>query len=602
MDLSAFHVTGLNDPTKQVSVDRWNGVLTAIENDVDALDLSSVEAVATRVALAGLEVAKLAVFDGNIWECLAKATYTAWSLDTTYQGLYVASTVDATKTWVRRYTGPVQAVWFGFADGAASNSARLEAIVDIFGTRGCLIQLPTGKIVMDGDVVIDRPVTIIGHGPSNASAVTTAATILEFPSGSSGLIFTHTGGNAGAQGSKVRDLSVYQPTKLDTTGIGSHSATAGNYGTITLSAAGDFVNGQLVRLEGAGRSLTLVGRKATVTSGSNIFTRLSTDYLGADAGSAYGNAVGYEGQYIEVAGAGVAGATLSGYIGEMTSTTFTVVDSSGSAVNASTTVGGAGSAITIRAPLIGRIASGGGTTTLTLEQSATASQSVTNAIIRHADAGIYASCTVHTDNVTSTGFHAGLILHGETTGSAIADLGHFVGGIFAGVWASVVFQGYDAQGNTFVGSNFAGSRVWLDDGFLGNKTIGCHWAFGTIQVFSTGADTVIDGYLEDATAFMAPDTGKASFGTSTTSMGNGAGFKGVASPGGSGTGLVMPATAFQGDVAAVRAYVSGALYVDDIKVIGNQGAAVADATDAASAITQLNALLARARAHGWIAT
>ena len=33
-----------------------------------------------------------------------------------------------------------------------------------------------------------------------------------------------------------------------------------------------------------------------------------------------------------------------------------------------------------------------------------------------------------------------------------------------------------------------------------------------------------------------------------------------------------------------------------------QGAVVADATDAASAITQLNLLLARVRAHGLIAT
>ena len=37
------------------------------------------------------------------------------------------------------------------------------------------------------------------------------------------------------------------------------------------------------------------------------------------------------------------------------------------------------------------------------------------------------------------------------------------------------------------------------------------------------------------------------------------------------------------------------------KVVGSQGAAVIDATDAASAITQLNALLARCRAHGLIA-
>ena len=37
------------------------------------------------------------------------------------------------------------------------------------------------------------------------------------------------------------------------------------------------------------------------------------------------------------------------------------------------------------------------------------------------------------------------------------------------------------------------------------------------------------------------------------------------------------------------------------QVVGPRGAAVADATDAASAITQLNALLARLRAHGLIA-
>lgn len=43
-------------------------------------------------------------------------------------------------------------------------------------------------------------------------------------------------------------------------------------------------------------------------------------------------------------------------------------------------------------------------------------------------------------------------------------------------------------------------------------------------------------------------------------------------------------------------------YILGNKVVGAQGAAVADATDAATAITQLNAWLARSRAHGLIAT
>ena len=42
--------------------------------------------------------------------------------------------------------------------------------------------------------------------------------------------------------------------------------------------------------------------------------------------------------------------------------------------------------------------------------------------------------------------------------------------------------------------------------------------------------------------------------------------------------------------------------VGGTQVLGPQGAAVANATDSASAITQLNALLARLRAHGLIAS
>ncbi|MFA5897881.1 MAG: hypothetical protein WC829_02085 [Hyphomicrobium sp.] len=49
------------------------------------------------------------------------------------------------------------------------------------------------------------------------------------------------------------------------------------------------------------------------------------------------------------------------------------------------------------------------------------------------------------------------------------------------------------------------------------------------------------------------------------------------------------------------AYLGTSLFVGTTKVVGAQGAAVIDATDAATAITQLNALLARVRAHGLIA-
>jgi hypothetical protein len=54
--------------------------------------------------------------------------------------------------------------------------------------------------------------------------------------------------------------------------------------------------------------------------------------------------------------------------------------------------------------------------------------------------------------------------------------------------------------------------------------------------------------------------------------------------------------------AALNLAAGKTLQVNSVQVVGAQGAAVADATDAGSAITQLNALLARCRAHGLIAT
>jgi hypothetical protein len=74
---------------------------------------------------------------------------------------------------------------------------------------------------------------------------------------------------------------------------------------------------------------------------------------------------------------------------------------------------------------------------------------------------------------------------------------------------------------------------------------------------------------------------------------------------------ITPSTAVDGSTFATPVFqvtqagaanVAASLAVAGTKVVGAQGAAVADATDAASAITQLNLLLARCRAHGLIAT
>ncbi len=56
---------------------------------------------------------------------------------------------------------------------------------------------------------------------------------------------------------------------------------------------------------------------------------------------------------------------------------------------------------------------------------------------------------------------------------------------------------------------------------------------------------------------------------------------------------------FQGNITTGN---TGGYHVNAVKVIGAQGAAVADATDAASVIARLNDLLSRLRTHGLIAT
>jgi hypothetical protein len=67
--------------------------------------------------------------------------------------------------------------------------------------------------------------------------------------------------------------------------------------------------------------------------------------------------------------------------------------------------------------------------------------------------------------------------------------------------------------------------------------------------------------------------------------------------------LTVPTGTVNMEFAGNLNVASGKVYkVAGTQVVGAQGAAVADATDAASAITQLNALLARCRSHGLIAT
>jgi len=55
-------------------------------------------------------------------------------------------------------------------------------------------------------------------------------------------------------------------------------------------------------------------------------------------------------------------------------------------------------------------------------------------------------------------------------------------------------------------------------------------------------------------------------------------------------------------IASWGVYSSSGYYVSGTKVVGDRGAAVANATNTTDVITQLNTLLSRLRTHGLIAT
>lgn len=422
-----------------------------------------------------------------------------------YQGMYVPVSSDqsgASGAWVRKADGPVQASWFGFADGASSNAARLEsaaALID--AARGTWLQLPRGVITMDRRLVFTRPHRIEGHGMGGYDgSAPNGGTVLKFPAGSTGLRVKHGGGGSTAGYCQIANVSIAQTGAIGTTGVASYDLSAPT--RITLSSgAGSFANDQIVWLEGAGPSLQVQDRTAAITAGSNVAT------IAATCLEFIGNPGVYIGQHVDIAGAGLpAGTTVVAW----TTTSITLSSSAAATVTAG--------AYTIKFPLVAEVQSGGGTSTLTIDNPSPCpnAQSVANAVLRHAPAALYSTTKVSCRDVFF-GYGAeglGAFIRGSTNDGSIADNCTFDNCYFSGAKGGVVLSGSDAQGNSFVGCNFAGPEVGvLDMGLLGNYFWGCHWAFNLgIAVTYTGALTnLVSCYLEQGTSFLAPSGAKCAF-------------------------------------------------------------------------------------------
>ncbi len=133
------------------------------------------------------------------------------------------------------------------------------------------------------------------------------------------------------------------------------------------------------------------------------------------------------------------------------------------------------------------------------------------------------------------------------------------------------------NGSTWIGGTYASAGARNVVGLTAQKsgygaTVECS-TDGTIG----GGKVAIMGLLESGDIAVTGHVASTQYVTATTYMTAGTNI--------TAGGLVSAGSAF---------------YCNGNQVVGSRGAAVADATDAATAITQLNALLARCRAHGLI--
>jgi hypothetical protein len=136
-DLSAFLVTGTNNPEKQVSKNFWNNFVAALEGEIAA----------TRTAIGALAPAAgdavMLVESGREGQFVFDASdlSTEVAADAA-QGIYIAPDSDTTGNsgaWVRRFFGMVSPLWFGMVAGssgaAVANSAARDAMFDTLAAR-----------------------------------------------------------------------------------------------------------------------------------------------------------------------------------------------------------------------------------------------------------------------------------------------------------------------------------------------------------------------------------------------------------------------------------------------------------------------------------
>lgn len=419
-----------------------------------------------------------------------------------YQGLYVApasAPSGASGAWVRQFHGPVFLSWFGVADGAAMNAARVESAIALLGSREYM--LPVGQIHFDRDVYIRKAITLRGHGMSSRMV----GTRIHFPAGSSGFrtAWDHVDGSSqDPYDAKFVDFAVHQPTRNTNTATGHYTAATRTF-AIT-GGTNDFANGQVVWIEGAGPTHRMIGKTGQIAAGSNVINVTSEG----------GNPGVHPGMHIGMAGL-PAGTTVVG----MTSTTITVS-------HKATRAAPAGSAITVRYPLVARIVSGGGTANLILD-TVFQDFDAAGVVIKHADSGFLADRPVQIENVGSHGFPIGANLAGDLQNvpTNVTNTSAVRFSRLSGRLAAIYFGGRDGNASTVMGNDFSFSESYgvLDLSLIGNFYAFNHFAFnvGIASPLPSSLSKLMLNYFEQGTSYIGNGIGTEAFGNQGTREGSG---------------------------------------------------------------------------------
>lgn len=413
------------------------------------------------------------------------------------QGVYVPPTsapTGASGAWVRKYDGHLNAAWFGATPGA-DIAPVMRNIITFAGDTAVSVFLPPSETAYLWNSKVDWSACV--HLFSlNGSAAILAGVMAGFLHGA--MIRVASGVTAivpQRTASTYADFSTFTGITFQAVGKNTTSTTGSitqDARALTLAAAQDFANGQIVRVRGAGPSGYLQGNglRGATTNGSAVITCTGLS----------GNIGAVPGQVLNVGSAFPA----QTYVLSVDNVARTITMSA----NATSTV--AATRITIYGDLYGYVISGGGTTTLNL--NGMAHRTVTGAKVEHFDSAIFGfnsyvieGCTFEDFQGCAAGMAAGsryLGLDGVTATNA--NTVHWNGVNVRECTNGVVIDGTDVNANHFDNINCLSTTEWaiVEQSFLGNLWTNTHASggYGILHIIEPASQSQFDwAYTEGGT-------------------------------------------------------------------------------------------------------